>query len=343
MKLSLIYVFFVLLACKPRDPNAESDTRDSSYKNTLPIVKGSAPFALPPLTSRATALHRRNGYRNSPLGLKVNWRAEPREIKDREEVPFTHFVVHHTAKVWIPPSNTQSLESWENLCRDSFLDIIDSQIKPPQSFDDIAYHFAICPTGEVFEGRLGKNVVGAGAWGQNQGAIAIVLMGQYSPDPKDQKEYGFNSKLPEGQLEALARLIAWLSSETNINIENSRGDFLYNTFTYKKLLESNISFKRLPDATNTLVDSPSLEELKTLAPSILQTKNTPKVRATTRPVSFITQHQELAGLVPQGFCMKSDCGTYPDACPGKLVINELPRVLTQAVRYKKELYSQQIR
>lgn len=343
MKLSIIYIFLILVGCKPRDPNAESETRGSLYENKFPIVNGSAPFALPPLSKRAAAPHRSNGYRNSPLGLKVNWRAESRVIKDREEIPFTHFVVHHTAKVWIPPPKTQSLESWESLCRDSFLDIINSQIKPPQSFDDIAYHFAICPTGEVFEGRPGKNVVGAGAWGQNHGAIGIALMGQYSPDPKDQKEYGFNSKLPDGQLEALARLIAWLSSETNINIENSRGDFLYNMFTYKKLLESKISFKRLPDASNILVDSPSLEELKTLSPSVLQTKNAPKIRATSRPVSFMTHHLELAALVPQGFCMKGDCGTYPEACPGKLVIDELPRVLTQAVRYKKELYSQQTR
>ena len=337
MKILSIFLFYLIGACKPQNPASESETRNQEQVKSLPIVNQSAPFTLPPLTSRATAPIRENGYRFSPLGLKVNWRAEPRVIKDPEEVPFTHFVIHHTAKVWVPPAY-QSPDSWTTLCRDSFRDIVDSQIKPPQSFDDIAYHFVICPTGEVFEGRPGRNIVGAGAWGQNQGAVGISLMGQYSPDQNDQKTYGFNAKLPEAQLEALSRLIAWLSDEAKIDIESPKGDFLYNAFSYKKLLESKISFKQLPDVNSVSRDSPDLNELSQLKPEELANRKAPKIRATTRAVGFMTHHMELAALVPQGFCMKGDCGTYPEACPGKLVVSALPDVLAKAIKYKRELY-----
>jgi hypothetical protein len=129
------------------------------------------------------------------------WGSEPLPIPDARKHTPAYITVHHSGVLWINTRNPQafvrSLQKWGQ--RD-------------KKWPDLPYHFLIGPDGRIFEGRPVEYEPESNTNYALAGNIGVELMGD------------FNRQRPsEAQLEAMARLVAWLCQDLKISPEQIRG------------------------------------------------------------------------------------------------------------------------
>lgn len=151
------------------------------------------------------------GFSTAPAGISIiprsAWGAsEPRGAAER--TTWKRIVIHHAA---IKVNGASQCDSLVRSIQQGHL---------RQGWNDIGYHFLVCPDGRVFEGRKGgKNIQGAHTKVLNEGTVGVNFLGQFESKAKDT-----NKGLDEPTSEALgsaARLVAWLARETGVNLEGA--------------------------------------------------------------------------------------------------------------------------
>lgn len=128
------------------------------------------------------------------------WGAKPIRAPHRfEPMRGLRLTVHHTEGAQ-PMNREDAIHE---------LQAIQSFHQNGRGWNDIAYHYLIDGTGQVWQGRP-EGVVGSHVLARNDGSIGIVLMGSFHP-PKNQQP-------TEAQLRSLVALLRYLSAEHQIPV-----------------------------------------------------------------------------------------------------------------------------
>jgi len=180
-------------------------------------------------------------------------------------LPAEEIVIHHTAGTF----TNNLLESKKELQRIYQMQAID------RKWRDVAYHFFIDGTGNIFEGTLGgKYSIGAHTYWHNNGTIGIALMGDFRPG---------HDTLTESMKESLIKLVQYI-------IQEYHWDTTSQNFYLKKPDLSGREWSTLLIKGHQELD---VREIKTECPGI----DPEELRQMIYPVIFIPTPNRLRGLL----------------------------------------------
>jgi hypothetical protein len=144
-----------------------------------------------------------------PIVTTQEWGSKAQPIPDsRKQIP-KWITIHHAGVVWRnaqdPAEFVRNMQNWgQNRPKLE---------KPPRDtyWPDLAYHFLIAPDGKIYEGRQIQYEPETNTHYKVNGNIGVEMMGD------------FNAQRPSpAQVESCVRLVAWLSSEYNVDLEHVR-------------------------------------------------------------------------------------------------------------------------
>ncbi len=131
----------------------------------------------------------------------AQWGSNPLPIPEAQRHTPTFITIHHAGVRWKPGSDpAASARALQKFGQNQ------------RAWPDVPYHFLIAPDGRILEGRALRYAPQSNTAYNVAGHIGVQMWGNF-----DEERAGL------AQLEAVVRLLAWLSQEHNIDLAELRG------------------------------------------------------------------------------------------------------------------------